>query len=287
MTNAPLIQSVSDTALAVAYARALESDRPDALFQDPFAHLLAGEQGKAIYQQIQGDRSIGWLVSTRTAVLDDWILREIEHYGVDTVLNLAAGLDTRPYRMALPPHLRWVEADLPPILAYKQEKLAQAQPTCQLEQIPTDLTNGFQRRHLLAQINARASRVLVITEGILVYLAPDQVGELAADLHTQPTITSWFSDLVSPLSIKVARLRMSQESIAREVQLRFAPDNPNHFFNPYGWQVQESRSLWHEAHRLNREVFWGKLARWLPPFRISVVRLDRLPKIYCPNSSRA
>lgn len=287
MTNAPLIQSVSDTALAVAYARALESDRPDALFQDPFAHLLAGEQGKAIYQQLQGDRSIGWFVSTRTAVLDDWILREIEHHGVDTVLNLAAGLDTRPYRMALPPHLRWVEADLPPILAYKQEKLAQAQPACRLEQIPTDLTNGFQRRHLLAQVNASASRVLVITEGILVYLAPGQVGELAADLHTQPTVTSWFSDLVSPLSVKVARLRMSQASIAREVQLLFAPDNPSHFFNPYGWQVQESRSLWHEARRLNREVFLGKLARWLPPLKISVVRLHLLPRIYCPNSSRA
>lgn len=275
MTNPPLlIQSVSDTALAVAYARALESDRPDALFQDPYARLLAGEQGKAIYQKIQGDRSIGWLISTRTAVLDEQILHGIQHHGVDTVLNLAAGLDTRPYRMTLPADLRWVEADLPPILTYKQEALSEAQPRCRLERIPTDLTNAFQRRSLFSQVNATATRVLILTEGILVYLLPSQVGDLAADLN-QPTFSTWLSDLVSPLAVKVAQLRMSKEPIAREVQLQFAPDDASQFFSAYGWQVEESRSLWHEAHHRNREVFFGKLARWLPPFKIRVVKLQR------------
>ncbi len=50
--------------------------------------------------------------------------------GVDLVVNLAAGLDARPYRMALPPSLRWVEVDLPEILDYKTDALASATPRC-------------------------------------------------------------------------------------------------------------------------------------------------------------
>ena len=56
-------------------------------------------------------------------------------HGVDLVVNLAAGLDTRPYRMALPPSLRWVEVDLPDILDYKEEILAGAAPACALERV--------------------------------------------------------------------------------------------------------------------------------------------------------
>ncbi|MCL6434734.1 MAG: SAM-dependent methyltransferase [Leptolyngbyaceae cyanobacterium HOT.MB2.61] len=270
-----LIQSLSDTALAVAYARALETDRPDALFHDPFARVLAGERGKAIYQQMQGDRSIGWFISSRTVVLDDLIRQEIQQNGVDTVLNLAAGLDTRPYRMALPTHLQWIEVDLPPIFAYKQEKLLDAQPVCQLERVSIDLTNRQQRCNLLSQVNAAAKRVLVITEGFLVYLPPAQVSLFAEDLASQPTITRWLSDFVSPLAVKIAQLRMSREAIAADVQLQFAPVDINQFFKPYGWQVEAARSLWHEAHRLKREVFFGNLARRLTPFKIQVALLHR------------
>jgi methyltransferase (TIGR00027 family) len=276
MSHSPLlIQSVSDTALAVAYARALESDRPDALFKDPFARSLAGEQGKVIYQKIQGDRSIGWLVTARTIVLDNLILQSIQQDGVDTVLNLAAGLDTRPYRMALPAQLRWIEVDLPPILTYKQKKLADAQPNCKLEQIPVDLTDEQKRRDLFSDINHEASKVMIITEGLLVYLSPEQVSSLATNLYAQPSFSTWLSDLVSPLSVKIAQLRMSKEQVAEDVQFQFAPKNANRFFEPLGWRVKEERSLWHEAHRLKREVSFGKVARWLPFLRVSTVFLDR------------
>ncbi len=288
MSTDLLIESVSDTALAVAYGRALETERPDALFQDIFARSLAGVKGQHIYEQMQGDRSLGWLISTRTVVLDRLILQAVQQAGIDTVLNLAAGLDTRPYRLALPAQLRWIEVDLPAMLLYKQATLQQhnqlpARPVCQFEQIPADLRDGQQRRHLFTQVNASASKVLVITEGLLVYLLKEQVSALAIDLFAQPTFATWLSDVLSPLVVKLSQLRLQQEPVAHDVQLRFAPGHPPTFFGAYGWQVQVARSLWHDAHALKREIILGNLLRWLPWIDMSIVMLQRDPTAQTPD----
>src|SRR5690242_597559 len=110
MAEEPAVRNVSDTALWVAVYRARESERQDALFYDPYARQLAGERGATIEKQIGMP---GWPIVVRTQVLDELILKAMEEDGFDTVLNLAAGLDTRPYRLALPTTLRWVEVDLP------------------------------------------------------------------------------------------------------------------------------------------------------------------------------
>src|SRR5262245_57180702 len=101
------ISSVSDTARWVALYRAMESDRPDALFRDPFARRLAGPAGEKIVASLPGGRRWDWPMIVRTAVMDEIILRLVNEDGVDTVLNLAAGLDARPYRLDLPRSLRW------------------------------------------------------------------------------------------------------------------------------------------------------------------------------------
>src|SRR4051812_22270841 len=101
--------SVSETAHWIAAYRAMETRRPDAIFRDPFAARLAGPLGDKVPKAIPP-----WPMIARTRVIDDLILDSIGA-GVDRVLNLAAGLDTRPYRLALPKSLRWIEADLPAI----------------------------------------------------------------------------------------------------------------------------------------------------------------------------
>src|ERR1044071_1218175 len=109
-----LIEDISDTARWVAYYRAIESERPDAIFRDPFARRLAGTRGEDIVRSLPGARSISWAIAVRTRVIDETILGAIERDGVDLVLSLAAGLDTRPYRLALPGTLRWVGGGPPP-----------------------------------------------------------------------------------------------------------------------------------------------------------------------------
>ena len=116
------VTHVSDTARWTALHRATESARPDALFRDPFAERLAGEHGRAIVATVPRSTRNGWWLIARTKLIDDAIARAIAD-GCDRVLNLAAGLDTRPYRMDLPSDLSWIEADLPDLLAEKTQLL--------------------------------------------------------------------------------------------------------------------------------------------------------------------
>src|SRR5207247_3617279 len=114
----PLIRNISDTARWVATYRARETARPNALFHDPFAKRLAGERGEQIAAAMPNVSGTDWPFVIRTYLFDRYIAAAIER-GVDTVLNLAAGLDARPYRMALPASLTWIEVDLPGLLSYK------------------------------------------------------------------------------------------------------------------------------------------------------------------------
>src|SRR5512133_746902 len=98
----PIINQVSDTAFMAAAYRAIETDLPNAMFNDPLAAKLAGEQGRKIIGSLPKRAFIGgWTVVIRTKIIDEFIQVAIAE-GVDTILSLGAGLDTRPYRLELP-----------------------------------------------------------------------------------------------------------------------------------------------------------------------------------------
>jgi len=133
------IRHISDTALWVAMYRAFESERADALFRDPYARRMAGERGEEIVNTVRRGRAMAWPMIVRTAVMDEIIMRSASQ-GARTVINLAAGLDTRAYRLALPPALRWFDVDLPGIVAYRREHLADAKPVCLHEDLEADVS---------------------------------------------------------------------------------------------------------------------------------------------------
>src|SRR5256714_11303882 len=140
------LASVSDTARWVAMYRAMESERPDALFHDPYARRLAGPAGEQILASMPQGRRWAWPMIVRTAIMDELVMRLVAEQGVDTVLNLAAGLDVRAYRLDLPPSLHWVDVDLEGILSYKESALAGERPRCRVEFVRADLTDAAARR---------------------------------------------------------------------------------------------------------------------------------------------
>ncbi len=136
-----LIQNISDTAKWVAVFRAEESERPDAVFRDRFARRLAGEKGEQIANAIEFSRQNSWSFVARTYLFDEYIKQHVEQ-GYDAIINLAAGLDARPYRMDLPSSLKWIEVDLPGIILDKEKILADEKPNCELKRILGKRENG-------------------------------------------------------------------------------------------------------------------------------------------------
>src|SRR3989449_6226747 len=196
------IQHVSDTARWVALYRAMESERPDALFHDPYARRLAGARGEQILASMPKGRTWAWAMLVRTAVMDERIPGAIERAGVETGLNLAAGLDTRPYRLPLAPSLRWVEVDFPDVIAYKKEQLAGERPACALEQVGVDLTDPTRRGALFAQIGGAARRGLVVSEGLLVYFTREEGAAPAGGLPAPSSVAWGVVGLAAPRALQ-------------------------------------------------------------------------------------
>jgi methyltransferase (TIGR00027 family) len=246
-----LIENVSDTAFWVAHYRALESQRTDALFHDPLAGFLAGDRGKDIAKSIPGWFATNWAIVIRTCIIDDYLRSAISE-GVDIVLNLGAGLDTRPYRIDLPNSLLWIEADYPDVIAFKEKKLSGHSPRCRLERIKIDLANMPERHQMFASINARAKKLLILTEGVLPYLSAEDVGSLADDLRSLDHVRYWIVDYFSPNVIKF-RQRLMRKRM-QNAPFKFKPEDWFGFFQEHGWRRKEIRYLAEEGDRLHRPM---------------------------------
>lgn len=259
------IANLSDTARWVAVYRAMESERPDAIFHDPYARRLAGAQGEAIVKHMPGGARTAWPMIVRTAVMDEIIARAIAKSGVVAVLNLAAGLDTRPYRLDLPARVHWFDADLPDILDYKVQQLEGETPRCAYEAVKVDLTDATAREALFDRV-ARVGPTLVIAEGLLVYLDPEAVLHLARALHARDTFHWWLMDIAAPKLVKMLERRWGSRLRAGGAPFRFFPEESTAFFEPAGWREVEFRSVFEEAHRLKRTMRLAWLWRCLGRF---------------------
>lgn len=263
MPAEPVIRHISDTAYWAAYFRARETERPDALFRDPFAERLSGERGRQISAAFPFHERQAWSWATRTWLFDRFLTAELAQ-GADMVVNLAAGLDARPYRLPLPPALQWIEVDLPAVLAYKQEVLAQEEPACRLERVALDLGDLAARRQLFQHLGGRAGRVLVISEGLLIYLTPQEVAALAQDLAAAPGFLRWAVDIASPGLLRMLQKQTDAGTSGWAASLRFAPPEGPNFFVPYGWRALEVRSTLKTAARLKRLNLLLRLMAVLP-----------------------
>jgi len=256
------INQVSDTAFMAAAYRAMETNRPNAMFHDPLAAKLAGDRGQKIIGSLPKQAFIGgWSVLIRTRIIDDFIQSAIVE-GVDTILNLGAGLDARPYRMELPESLCWIEVDYPHVIELKETCLSGEAPRCRLERVGLDLADIDARRTLLDRVAAHSKKVLVLTEAVTPYLSEDAVASLGADLEAHESIGYWVADYFSPASYEYRR-RSGMSKAMENAQFLFEPEDYFGFFRRIGWKPKEIKYFATEAERLCRPAPFPLITRFL------------------------
>ena len=264
-----LIEHVSDTAFWVAYYRWIETQRKDALFRDPLSIKLVGARGKELARHMGIQKAMAWSMALRTRVIDDYILEAIAG-GVDLVVNLGAGLDTRPYRLALAEDFQWIEVDFSHVIDYKNATLRDDKPLCRLERIVCDLSDDGARWDLLEDLNRRGRKILVLTEGVVPYLSNDNVAALARDLAQQDHINYWITDYFSPFFLKISQRGRIRSRLAKNAPFLFFPgaepqDWPK-FFAGNGWSVEDMRYIGEEGKKLGRDLPTNWLTRFLIRF---------------------
>ncbi len=182
MSDGGLPAGVGKTALGVAAVRAAESRRADRLFDDPYAEafLAAAPGAFDIEQRAGAGEMASWgagfssYAVTRTRFFDDYLLAATAG-GIGQVVLLAAGLDTRAFRLPWPDDVRLFELDLPDVLAFKERVLVErsAVAGCERTAIAVDLRTNWAvplRRAGLATAEATAW----LAEGLLIYLSESE-----------------------------------------------------------------------------------------------------------------
>jgi methyltransferase (TIGR00027 family) len=169
---APGMNPVGVTGLLVAAIRAEETRRAERLFEDPFADALAGDVGRealAKYRAASPPPAVP-VIEVRTRWYDDAVGRALSS-GIRQVVVLAAGMDSRAYRLSFPDETRWFEIDQAPVMEHKQRVLADVMPRCVRVGIAWDLAEDFAAPLERAGFD-RTERSCWFVEGLLQYLEP-------------------------------------------------------------------------------------------------------------------
>ncbi|HVH73077.1 MAG TPA: class I SAM-dependent methyltransferase, partial [Candidatus Dormibacteraeota bacterium] len=146
-------------------------------------------------------------------------------------------------------------------------------PTCALERIHLDLADRNARQTLFSQLDRRAKKTLVLTEGLLIYLSAEEVGAVARELASGANFQRWILDLASP-----GLLRMMQKTTGKHLSqigapFKFAPAEGPGFFSSYGWAPVEVKGVLKAAAQFKR-----------PPLLLRL--LARLPEMKGPTGNR-
>ncbi|MTE17180.1 class I SAM-dependent methyltransferase [Nocardia aurantiaca] len=177
--------SVGSTALFVAAARMLGGRADDAPAHDEFAQLFMRAAGGEWVELLEGRLAEHPLLTpdfgvpfqqhqiARTRYFDDYVSAATES-GVRQVVILAAGLDSRAYRLAWPDGTVIYELDRPQVLEFKRDTLAEAgrKPRAERHEVAVDLREDWPKTLRDSGFDATAPTAWLV-EGLLIYLTPD------------------------------------------------------------------------------------------------------------------
>ena len=226
--NWDITTSVGFTALNVATARALEAQKPDPLVIDSFAEVFCRAVGGTTADVLDGKnpdhqlKTPDWgahfvnFQGARTKYFDDYF-RQAADAGVRQVVILAAGLDSRAYRLSWPDGTTIYELDRPQILDFKREVLAghAAQPDAERREVAVDLREDWPQALRDSGFDAEKPSAW-IAEGLLLYLPADAQEQLftGIDALAGPGSHAAVEDS-SPMSPEELRAGVNEERAAR------------------------------------------------------------------------
>ena len=230
--------TLSATARWIAAARAGESARGDRLFNDPWAEALAGKEGLRWQEQRTQDSLASILLRTR--FFDDFLRRTTEEQVIRQIVLLAAGLDTRAFRLSWPEGTRVFELDRPSVLREKERVLrsARAQPACQRRAIGADLTKAWQEKLVRAGFDL-GSPSCWLMEGFLFYLSGEKLRKLLDQVARLAVSGSWMGfDIINGVMLTSALTRQwVQMQAASGAPWIGTLDDPAGFLSERGWKA--------------------------------------------------
>ncbi len=236
-------QLPGSTARWTAAARARESVREDRLFHDPWAAALAGKEGEEWAEHRSTDSLIPMILRTR--FFDDFLRRIADQQAIRQVVLMAAGLDTRAFRLTWPEQTRLFELDQPAVLTYKEQILraAGAQPICERKTIAVDLTGPWTEALIKAGFDPQWPSVWLL-EGFLFYLPYESVTRILDEVTSLASPGSWIGfDIINSATLTSPWTKPWVEMQARAGAPWIGTmEDPEGFLAMHGWKATLSQA---------------------------------------------
>jgi methyltransferase (TIGR00027 family) len=236
MTTRP----VAITAQFTAKAREIESQRSNALFHDPWAHLFSGLAGEKwlewlAHQQVE---SPGHAIILRTRYFDDFLQQYSNEQSIEQIVLLAAGYDTRAYRLEWPAKTILFEIDQPAVLSHKAEILntVHATPRCDRRAIGVDLASNWSEPLLKAGFRQEIPSLWLL-EGLLMYLPQQDATQLIMTITKLAHEGSGIGfDLLNQAMLTSAATQKRVQRLEQSgMPWQFGVDDPRAWLEPFGW----------------------------------------------------
>jgi len=241
--GARTMPAVSYTAQWMAAARALETERDDALYRDPLARDLAEPDGFRLIDRYHGGGLLPF-ISIRTRYLDDAIGTVLDAGTVKQVVLLAAGMDARAFRLDWPDGVTVYEVDHGPLITEKRRRLDAlgAVPRADRREVSADLTGEWLPDLERAGFD-RDRPTLWVVEALTFFLTEPQVGGLLELLASASAPGSTLAfDILGRALLRSPFSRPFLETLAADgTPWIFGSDDPEPFVAAHGWRVTDLR----------------------------------------------
>lgn len=236
------MEDVSYTAQWTAAARAVESERADdPMFHDPYARELAAPRGFELLDKYGGGGLLPF-IAIRTKYFDDGITAVLRDTGIQQVVFVAAGMDTRAYRLAWPTGSTVYEADHTALVNEKRRRLTAlgAKPLVERREVPVDLAGDWLPTLYTAGFD-RTLPTLWVAEGLMFFLTQEQATGLLDTLGSVSAPGSWLAvDFASTALLRSPFSRTFLKALAEDgTPWLFGTDTPEEFLAASGWKVRD------------------------------------------------
>lgn len=234
------MDGVAKTSLLVAAMRAAESKRSESegrLFSDPYAELLAGAEGAVLRERAIAESGDQPAIAVRTYYMDKKVAEALKQ-GVRQIVILAAGMDSRAYRLNFPESTRIFELDQKEVLRYKDEKLGNIQPHCERKALALDLREEWQSQLVHAGFNTH-EQTLWLVEGLLMYLDESQVTALLNRINSLASRRDiMLFDILTRTLLEAPHMQMQLNFLASlGAPWKFGVNEPEEFMKKFGWDA--------------------------------------------------
>ncbi|MCX5150875.1 SAM-dependent methyltransferase [Streptomyces sp. NBC_00320] len=244
------MDAVERTALLTAALRAAETKRPDRLYEDPYAALLAGDIGPQLLAEIlavtypeDGERVVPSTPdynAIRTRFFDGFLQHAARRPGMRQIVLAPSGMDSRAYRLEWPDGMTYFEVDRPAVLEYKKSRLGDVQPRVDHRTVAVDLTSDTWEDDLQAAGYDPALPSTWLLEGLLYYIPEAEthrVLDRVAALMTPGSMIA--ADICGAAALRVPDMQPLLDVFAGwGCRMVFGDDEPEELFDKHGFTVE-------------------------------------------------